>query len=74
VVIEAIRQAAAAGNLTREGVRRAGTNPAMVFTTEIGQITFNRAGDMVPAAIAIYKANAKTSHWLYTKQLYVQAP
>ena len=74
VVIEAIRQAASSGSLTRETVRRAATNPAMTFQTVNGPLMFNTAGDVLPGPVAIYLADATLGGWQFVKELSVEAP
>ena len=74
VILEAIRQAASSGTLTREAVRLAATKPATELDTELGPVNFNAAGDMLPGPIAIYQADTRLGTWEFVREVSLQVP
>jgi len=73
VVLEAIKQAAAEGDVTREAVRAAGTNPDTTFTTVVGNLSFDAVGDTNQKFISLFKtdmtAGDGTGDWVFIKQV-----
>ncbi|MCU0477938.1 MAG: branched-chain amino acid ABC transporter substrate-binding protein [Chloroflexi bacterium] len=73
VVIKAIEAAAAKGDVTRENVRAAGTDPSTTFETVLGAITFDAVGDTNQRIISLYKADLAagdgTGDWVFAEQV-----
>jgi len=73
VVIAAIEAAAAKGDVTRENVRAAGTDPSTTFETVLGAITFDAVGDTNQRIISLYKADLTagdgTGDWVFAEQV-----
>ena len=73
IVIEAIRTAAAQGDVTRENVRAAGTNTNTSFQTVLGAHQFDAVGDTNQKIISLYKvdmtAGDGTGDWAFDSQV-----
>jgi branched-chain amino acid transport system substrate-binding protein len=73
VVLEAIKAAAAKGDVTREAVRAAGVNPATTFQTVVGPVMFDAVGDTSQKIISLYKADLTagegTGDWVFDSQV-----
>jgi branched-chain amino acid transport system substrate-binding protein len=54
VVLDAIKAAAAKGDVTREAVRAAGTDPNTTFETVLGPVKFDAVGDTSQKIISLY--------------------
>lgn len=67
IVIEALKTAAAAGDITRESTRAAGVNTATTFATVLGNVVFDANGDTSQQIISLYKVDA--GDWVFTKQI-----
>lgn len=67
IVIEALKTAAAAGDITRESVRAAGSNTATTFSTVLGNVKFDANGDTSQKIISLYEV--KDGDWSFTKQI-----
>lgn len=57
VILRAIGDAAAAGTLTRDAVRAAGTDPDATFDTVIGPIGFDAVGDIEQQVVSFYRTD-----------------
>lgn len=68
IIVAAIERAAARGGISRESVRAAGTDPGSTFTTILGAIRFDAAGDITTPSISVYRAdpgaNGGTGAWV----------
>ncbi|HYC07800.1 MAG TPA: branched-chain amino acid ABC transporter substrate-binding protein [Candidatus Binatia bacterium] len=53
VLLQAIATAVAAGDLTRDGVRAAGADTGTTFTTALGSLRFDAAGDVTTPTIGL---------------------
>jgi branched-chain amino acid transport system substrate-binding protein len=73
VVLEAIKAAAGKGDVTRESVRAAGTDPASTFTTVVGNVQFDAVGDTNQKIISLFKADLTAGDgagdWVFAKQV-----
>jgi branched-chain amino acid transport system substrate-binding protein len=73
VVIEAIKAAAAKGDVTREAVRVAGTDANTTFQTVLGPVKFDAVGDTSQKIISLYKVDLKagdgTGDWVFDSQV-----
>jgi branched-chain amino acid transport system substrate-binding protein len=71
VVLEAIKTAAAKGDVTREAVRAAGVNPATTFQTVLGPVTFDAVGDTSQKIISLYKVDTTLAdpNWVFDSQV-----
>jgi len=73
VVIDAIKAAAAKGDITREAVRVAGTDPATTFETVLGPVKFDAVGDTSQKIISLYKVDLAAADgkgdWAFDKQV-----
>lgn len=65
--------AAEKGDVTREAVRAAGTDPATTFTTVVGDVQFDAVGDTNQLIISLFKADPTagdgTGDWVFAKQV-----
>ena len=72
VVLKAISDAAAKGDVTREGVRAAATSGA-TFETVLGPVQFDAVGDTNQKIISLYgvdlKAGEGTGDWVFDSQV-----
>jgi len=73
VVLKAIEAAAKKGDVTRENVRAAGTDPATTFETVLGPVKFDAVGDTSQKIISLYKvdmtAGDGTGDWVFDNQV-----
>jgi branched-chain amino acid transport system substrate-binding protein len=73
VVLEAIKGAAAKGDVTRDAVRVAGTDTAAKWNTVLGEIMFDAVGDTNQRIISLYKADLTagdgTGDWVFDSQV-----
>lgn len=74
VVIEGIREAAAAGTLDRASVLGGIMSPSFGVDTVLGRVSFTAAGDMVPGNISVYRADVATADWVFAEQIGVEVP
>jgi ABC-type branched-subunit amino acid transport system substrate-binding protein len=68
-VLEAIKTAAAKGDVTREAVRAAGVNTATTFQTVLGPVTFDAVGDTSQKIISLYKVDMAKADWVFDSQV-----
>lgn len=73
VILQAIKTAAAKGDVTREAVRVAGTDANTTFETVLGPIKFDAVGDTNQRIISLYKTDltAGEGHgdWIFESQV-----
>ena len=71
IVLDAIKNAAAKGDVTRETVRAAGVDPASTFETVLGPIKFDAVGDTNQKIISLYKADTTQAdpNWVFDSQV-----
>jgi branched-chain amino acid transport system substrate-binding protein len=71
IVLKAIADAAAAGDVTREAVRANATNSATTFDTVLGPIQFDEVGDTNQKIISLYKVDTAAADptWVFDKQV-----
>jgi branched-chain amino acid transport system substrate-binding protein len=69
IVLEAIKTAAAKGDVTREAVRAAGVNTATTFQTVLGPVTFDAVGDTSQKIISLYKVDMAKADWVFDSQV-----
>ncbi len=73
VILQAIEKAAADGDVTREAVRKAGTDTAATWKTVIGDLQFDAVGDTSQKYISLFKvdmtAGDGTGDWAFIKQV-----
>ena len=73
ILLEAIKTAAAAGDVTREAVRTAAVNPATTFETVLGPVKFDEVGDTNQKIISLYKVDLTASDgagsWVFDSQV-----
>ena len=73
VIINALAAAAAKGDITRENVRAAATDPATTFQTVLGPVQFDANGDTSQKIISLYKVDMTASggkgDWSFVKQI-----
>jgi branched-chain amino acid transport system substrate-binding protein len=73
VVIDAIKAAAAKGDVTRENVRAAGVDPNTTFTTVLGPVKFDAVGDTNQKIISLYTVDMTASggvgDWVFKEQV-----
>jgi len=67
VILEAIKTALAAGDVTRESVRAALTNTATVYSTVLGDISFDEVGDTSQKVISLYEV--VDGNWVFQEQI-----
>ncbi len=73
VVLQAIKTAASKGDVTREAVRVAATDPNTTFETVLGPIKFDAVGDTNQRIISLYKADLTAAEgvgdWVFDSQV-----
>jgi branched-chain amino acid transport system substrate-binding protein len=73
IIIKAIADAAAKGDVTREAVRANVTNTATTFDTALGPVQFDSVGDTNQKIISLYKVDATAASgkgdWVFVKQI-----
>jgi branched-chain amino acid transport system substrate-binding protein len=71
IVLEAIKAAAAKGDVTREAVRVAVTDPNTTFETVLGPIKFDAVGDTNQKIISLYKVDMALEDptWAFDSQV-----
>lgn len=69
IVLEAIKAAAAKGEVTREAVRAAGVDPNATFQTVLGPIQFDEVGDTNQRIISLYKVDMAKQDWVFEHQV-----
>ena len=73
VIIAALVTAAGKGDITRENVRAAATDPATTFNTVLGPVQFDAVGDTTQRIISLYKVDMTASgakgDWVFVKQI-----
>jgi branched-chain amino acid transport system substrate-binding protein len=73
VVLDAIKAAAAKGDVTREAVRAAGTDTNTTFDTVLGPVKFDAVGDTSQKIISLYKVDLAAADgkgdWVFDSQV-----
>jgi branched-chain amino acid transport system substrate-binding protein len=69
IVIEALKAAAAKGEITREAVRAAGSDTSKTFATVLGPVQFDANGDTSQKIISLYKVDPVAKDWVFDKQI-----
>jgi branched-chain amino acid transport system substrate-binding protein len=73
VVLDAIKAAAAKGDVTREAVRVAGTDTATTFNTVLGPVQFDAVGDTSQKIISLYTVDLAAADgagdWVFDTQV-----
>jgi branched-chain amino acid transport system substrate-binding protein len=73
IVLDAIKAAAAKGDLTRDAVRTAGTDTATTFNTVLGPVQFDSVGDTSQKIISLYKVDLTAADgagdWVFATQV-----
>ena len=73
ILIKAITDAAAKGDVTREAVRANVTNAGTSFDTALGPVTFDAVGDTSQKIISLYKTDMTLASgkgdWVFDKQI-----
>ena len=73
VVLEAIKTAAAKGDVTREAVRAAGADTTTTFETVLGPVKFDAVGDTSQKIISLYKVDLTAADgkgdWVFDTQV-----
>ena len=73
IVLQAIKTAASKGDVTREAVRVAGTDPNTTFETVLGPVKFDAVGDTNQRIISLYKADLTAAEgvgdWVFDSQV-----
>lgn len=73
VVLDAIKAAAAKGDVTREAVRAAGTDTATTFNTVLGPVQFDAVGDTSQKIISLYTVDLTAAEgvgdWIFDTQV-----
>jgi len=73
IVLQAIKTAAAKGDVTREAVRVAGTDTNTTFETVLGPVKFDAVGDTSQKIISLYKVDLTAADgkgdWIFDKQV-----
>jgi branched-chain amino acid transport system substrate-binding protein len=76
VILAAIQEAAAQGDVTREAVRVAATNTSTTFQTVLGPLGFDAVGDTSLKVISIYKVDLTVGggmgDWMFADQINVK--
>ncbi len=67
VILEAIKTAVAAGEVTRESVRAALTDTATVYSTVLGDVSFDENGDTSQKIISLYEV--VDGNWTFVEQI-----
>jgi ABC-type branched-subunit amino acid transport system substrate-binding protein len=72
-VLQAIKTAASKGDVTREAVRVAGSDPNTTFETVLGPVKFDAVGDTNQRIISLYKADLTAADgvgdWVFDSQV-----
>ena len=71
IVLQAIKDAAAKGDVTREAVRAAAVDPNTTFETVLGPIKFDSVGDTNQKIISLYKTDTtlEDPNWVFDSQV-----
>jgi len=73
IIIKAMADAAAKGDVTREAIRAGVTNTANTFETVLGPVQFDAVGDTSQKVISLYKTDMSASDgkgdWIFDKQI-----
>ena len=73
IVLQAIKTAASKGDVTREAVRVAATDPSTTFETVLGPVKFDAVGDTNQKIISLYKADLTAADgvgdWVFDSQV-----
>jgi branched-chain amino acid transport system substrate-binding protein len=73
IILQAIKTAASKGDVTREAVRAAGTDPNTTFETVLGPVKFDSVGDTNQKIISLYKVDLTASDgngdWVFDSQV-----
>ncbi len=73
VILEAIKAAAAKGDVTREAVRAAGTDTTKTFDTVLGPVMFDAVGDTSQKIISLYTVDLAAADgagdWVFDVQV-----
>jgi branched-chain amino acid transport system substrate-binding protein len=73
IIIKAMADAAAAGEVTREAIRAGVVNPGTTFETVLGPVTFDEVGDTSQKIISLYKTDMTAADgagdWVFDKQI-----
>jgi len=67
VVLDAIKRAAAAGEVTRETVRAAVVDTAVTYSTVLGDLSFDEVGDTSQKVISLYEV--VDGNWKFVEQV-----
>jgi branched-chain amino acid transport system substrate-binding protein len=67
VVLDAIKRAVAAGEVTRETVRAAMVDTSVTYSTVLGSISFDEVGDTSQKIISLYEVVG--GNWTFVKQI-----
>ena len=67
IVLDGIKTAAAAGDVTREAVRAAVVDGGKVFDTVLGPVSFDAVGDTTQRIISLYKVDGGA--WKFVKEI-----
>ena len=67
IVLDGIKTAAAAGDVTREAVRAAVVDGGKVFDTVLGPVSFDAVGDTTQRIISLYKVEGGA--WKFVKEI-----
>jgi len=79
IIIKAMADAAAKGDVTREAIRAGVTAPGTTFDTVLGPVKFDEVGDTSQKIISLYKTDLTAGDgkgdWVFDKQIdYAAAP
>ena len=73
IVLQAIKNAAAKGDVTREAVRAAGVDTATTFETVVGPVQFDAVGDTNQKIISLFKVDLAAADgvgdWVFDNQV-----
>ncbi len=73
IILQAIKTAAAKGDVTREAVRAAGSDPNTTFETVLGPVKFDAVGDTNQKIISLYKVDLTAAggkgDWVFDSQV-----
>ncbi|MFM8177205.1 MAG: branched-chain amino acid ABC transporter substrate-binding protein, partial [Candidatus Limnocylindrus sp.] len=67
VILDAIKRAAAAGEVTRETVRAAVVDTAVTYSTVLGDLSFDEVGDTSQKVISLYEV--VDGNWTFVEQV-----
>jgi ABC-type branched-subunit amino acid transport system substrate-binding protein len=67
VILDAIKRAIAAGEVTREAVRAAMVDTSVTYTTVLGDISFDEVGDTSQKVISLYEV--VDGNWKFVEQI-----